>query len=682
MRTEIYIDNYRLDLTKDISAEFTYAIDEIQDFATRNTSFSKTIVLPGNDTNNKLFGNIFEFGNSNLYNSAQPNVGYNFNATKSVPCIILVDKIQIFKGVLRMLEIIIDDRHIEYEVCVFGELGGFINALGNNKLEDIDFGIADQTWNVTNIANSWDNISGTGVYYPLIDNGGVSVTAGATYKVDFSFDAFRPALFVKQYLTKILDGSGYTYDFPLLSTALMNRLVIPNNQKTLTKSSTTAFKASVTDVTYTSASAVQFTGITFGSFSLNAGTDLITYGGGSAITTNISLMISGQINSIDPNNTFVNFEFMKGATLLAVEVINASFTPYFFNVNLSVSNVVINPSDVLAVNIVTSGLPPNYRLYGDDLKIETTTPTDVVLNYGDSIVINDTIPKGIFQKDFFASIVKMFNLYVYEDKLVEKKLIIKPFIDFYDGTRIDWTDKVDRGSVIRLKPMSEFTARYYDYKYKQDNDFYAENYRKKYNEGYGDLIYDSENEFVKEVDSTELIFASTILYQLTGTDKIYSTIYKLSNENTKEDKMDSVIRILQAKKITGRNTWAIKNGATTLASYTAYGYAGHVDDPFNPLADINWGATKEVFYNASAVTAANLFNGYWSEYIAEITDKDSKLLTCSLKLNEVDIYNLDFSKLIYIDGSLWRLNKVLDYNPMDFNVTKVELLKVIELTYV
>lgn len=677
MRTEVYIDNNRLDLTKDISAEFTYAIDEIQDFASRNTSFSKTIILPGNDTNNKLFGNIFEFGHSNLYNSAEPNVGYNFNATKSVPCIILVDKIQIFKGVLRLLEIIIDGKHIEYEVAVFGELGGFITALGNNKLEDIDFGIADQTWNVTNISSSWDNISGTGVYYPLIDNGGVS-----TNKVDFSYDALRPALYVKQYLTKILDGSGYTYDFPLLSTALMNRLVVPNNQKTLTKSSTTAFKANVTDTTYTSASAVKFTGVTLGSFTLNAGTDLITYGGASAITTNVSFTISGQINSIDPSNTFVNFEFMKNTTLIAVQIINASFTPYYFTVDLSVSNLTINPSDTLAVNVVTSGLPPNYRLYGDTLKIETTTPTDVTLNYGDSIVINDTIPKGIFQKDFFSSIVKMFNLYVYEDKLVEKKLIIKPFIDFYDGSQVDWTDKVDRGSVMRLKPMSEFTARYYEYKYKQDNDFYAENYRKKYNEGYGDIIWDSENEFVKEKDSTEIIFAPTILYQYTGTDKIYSSIYKLSNSNNAEDKMDSVIRILQAKKITGRSTWTIKNGATTLASYTVYGYAGHLDDPFNPQADINWGATKEVFYNASAVTAANLFAGYWSEYIAEITDKDSKLLTCSVKLNEVDIYNLDFSKLIYIDGSLWRLNKVLDYNPMDFNVTKVELLKVIELTYV
>jgi len=677
MRTEVYIDNYRLDLTKEISAEFTYAIDEIQDFATRNTSFSKTIILPGNDTNNKLFGNVFEFGLSNDYNPAESNVGYNFNATKSVPCIILVDKIQIFKGVLRLLEIIIDGKSIEYEVCVFGELGGFITALGNKKLENIDFGIADQTWNVTNISSSWDNISGTGVYYPLIDNGQVS-----TNKVDFSYDAFRPALYVKQYLTKLLDGSGYTYDFPLLSTALMNRLVIPNNQKTLTKSSTTVFKANVTDVTYTSASQVKFTGVTLGSFSLNFATDLITYGGGSAITTNISFTISGQFNDIDPNNGYVYFEFMKNATLIAVQSIFVAYTPYYFTVNLSVPNVIISPSDTLAVNVVAT--TNSYRLYGDTLLIESTTPTDVSLNYGDSIRINDTIPKGIFQKDFFASIVKMFNLYVYEDKLVEKKLIIKPFIDFYDGSQIDWTDKVDRGSVLRIKPMSEFTARYYDYKYKQDNDFYAENYRKKYNEGYGDLIYDTENEFVKEVDATELIFAGTILYQYSGTDKIYSSIYKLSNSNNAEDKMDSVIRILQAKKITGRTTWALKNGIAgiTLASYTAYGYAGHVDDPFNPQADINWGATKEVFYNASAVTAANLFAGYWSEYIAEIIDQNSKMLTCSVKLNEVDIYNLDFSKLIYIDGSLWRLNKVLDYNPMDFNVTKVELLKVIELTYV
>ena len=680
MRTEIYIDNYQLDLTKDISAEFTYAIDEIQDFATRNTSFSKTIILPGNDTNNKLFGNIFEFGVSNQNNPSEPNVGYNFNATKSVPCIILVDKIQIFKGVLRMLEILIDGKSIEYEVCVFGELGGFINALGNYKLEDIDFGIADQTWNAATIATSWDNISGTGVYFPLIDNGGVSVTAGASYKVDFSFDAFRPALFVKQYLTKILDDSGYTYEFPLLSTALMDRLVIPNNQKTLTKSTQDALVATAKTKNYTTASDnIEFDVSTAGNFTVTGSGSIFTYNSGTPFAGSIVLNVGGIINAISPSSDFT-IQLRKNNTPISVVTYTLPGSGYNFFANLNVASITLVNTDVLDVDII--GNLSDLDIEQGYFNIISSNPTQTTINYGETIVINDTIPKGVFQKDFFASIVKMFNLYVYEDKLVEKKLIIKPFIDFYDGTRIDWTDKVDRGSVIRLKPMSEFTARYYDYKYKQDNDFYAENYRKKYNEGYGDLIYDSENEFVKEKDSTELIFASTILYQLTGTDKIYSTIYKLSNENTKEDKMDSVIRILQAKKITGMTSWALKNGATTLASYTDYGYAGHLDDPFNPLADINWGATKEVFYSASAVTAANLFAGYWSEYIAEITDKDSKLLTCSLKLNEIDIYNLDFSKLIYIDGSLWRLNKVIDYNPMDFNTTKVELLKVIELNYI
>ncbi len=60
MITEIYIEDNRLDLSKDLSSEFTYAIDDIQDFASRNTNFSKTIILPGNAINNKIFTFISE----------------------------------------------------------------------------------------------------------------------------------------------------------------------------------------------------------------------------------------------------------------------------------------------------------------------------------------------------------------------------------------------------------------------------------------------------------------------------------------------------------------------------------------------------------------------------------------------------------------------------------------------
>lgn len=674
---ELYVENNKVDINESFSTILTLAIDDIKDFGAKNSTFSKTILLPGTKTNNKLFGNIFSINAANDYNPSADNVGINFNAAIAANAIIFSDNMQVFKGIFRVLEVIIDDGFIEYEAAVFGELGGFIAALGTKKLEELDFGIADVAWTNTNIANSWNSIAASGVYFPLIDYGAVS-----SNKKDFDFKTFRPALYVKEYLTNIINTSGYTWDFPLLSTSLFDRLVIPNNQKSLTKTSNTAFKASVTDVTYTSASAIKFTGITLGSFTLNAGTDLITYGGASAITTNISLMISGQINSIDPSNTFVNFEFMKGATLLAVEIINASYTPYYFTVNLSVSNVTINPSDTLSVNVVTSGLPPNYRLYGDDFKIETTTPTDVQLNYGDNIVINNTIPKGILQKDFFSSIVKMFNLYIFEDYTTEKKIKVAPFVTYYeDATAVDWSLKIDRSKPMRIKPMSELNSRYYSYKYKSDNDFYAENYRKKYNENYGDYIYDSEYEFAKETTSVELIFAQSVLYQYQGTDKIYPAIYKLSNSNQAEDKIDSVIRILQAKKITGVTSWAMNNGATALASYTVYGYAGHLDDPSTSTFDLNFGVPKEIIFTTTSYTPNNLFNVYWSSYMAEITDKDSRLLTCTMKLANRDIYQLDFAKLIWIDGVLYRLNKIEDFNASKEDTCKVELVKIINRIY-
>lgn len=672
---ELYVENNKLDINESFSTILTLAIDDIKDFGAKNSTFSKTILLPGTKTNNKLLGNIFSINAANEYNPAADNVGINFNAAIAANAIIFADNMQVFKGIFRVLEVIIDDGFIEYECAVFGELGGFIAALGTKKLEELDFGISDVAWTNTNIATSWDSIAGSGVYFPLIDYGVVS-----TNKVDFDYKAFRPALYVKQYLSNIINASGYTWDFPLLSTALFDRLVIPNNQKDLTKLSSTAFKATVTDYTYTSASDVKFTGVTLGSFTLNAGGDLLTYGGASAITTNISLSISGQFNNIDPNNSYVYFEFIKNTTLIATQSIYVAYTPYYFTVNLSVSNVVINPGDTFVVDVIAN--TSDYRLYGDDFKIETSTPTQVILNYGDNIVINDTIPKGILQKDFFSSIVKMFNLYIFEDYTTEKKIKVSPFVTFYeDATAVDWSLKVDRSKPMRIKPMSELNSRYYQYKYKSDNDFYAENYRKKYNESYGDYIYDSEYEFAKETTSVELIFASSILYKESGTDKTYPAIYKKSNENVKEDKIDSVIRILQAKKITGVTSWSLKNGGTTLASYTAYGYSGHLNDPSTSTFDLNFGVPKEIIFTTSSYTPNNLFNVYWSSYMAEITDKDSRLLTATMKLANRDIYQLDFAKLIWIDGVLYRLNKIEDFNASKEDTCKVELVKIINRIY-
>ena len=193
MRTQIFVEGFELDLTEDIACEISYVIDDVKDFGSKNTSYSKTIVIQGSQRNNKIFNHISELGrfiaieNVNLY---APNVNENYTAANGSNCIILVDNIQIFKGKLRVMEIVKYANHVEYECAVFGELGGFYyelskgissgtdnTSVGSKLLEHINFTDLDHFWTYANITASWTNRGtnpGVGYFYPLIDYGKVA----------------------------------------------------------------------------------------------------------------------------------------------------------------------------------------------------------------------------------------------------------------------------------------------------------------------------------------------------------------------------------------------------------------------------------------------------------------------------------------------------------------------------
>ena len=680
--TEIYIEDYRLDLVQDISTEFTYTIDDITDFGSKNTSYSKTISITGTATNNKIFGFIFDLGNANDTDDSLPNVNYNFNASKQANCKIFIDKIQIFKGTLRILEILIDDKTIEYQCSVVGDLGGFMTELGNKRLTDLDFSAYNHVYNVDNIKASWEvsgargtnnsTAYGSGYFYPLIDYGNLS-----TDKINFQVKAYRPALFVAEYIKKIFADTDYTYTLDLLSgdQELFNRLIIPHNQKALTKTTSNFPVATrTTNFSILGAEEYRFTTVTGSGLTPSLGNSVFTYTGAASI------------------NLKMNYEFIGTSTRGTFNILKNGVSVYTLNFVGSVIiigefELLINTNDAISflfTNTAPNKTDPPIVLSRGQVSFFSDAIVAVDLSYNDSLIIADVIPKGIFQRDFFLSITKMFNLYVYQDTWDDKKILIKPYINFYpetSATALDWSNKIDRSKPLSIKPMSELNARYFHYKFKEDNDFYNENYKKKYNESYGDRIFDTEYDFSKETDSLNVIFAPSVLYQKTGTDKIYPAIYKVSDNNTKENSMDSVIRIMQAAKITGRTSYNILNGASVVDTITIYGYGGHLDNPFAPTNDINFGVPFQIEFSATTYPSTNVFNAYHSEYIAEITSKDSKLLTCSALLDSVDIMNLDFSKFYWIDGILFRLNKVDGFNPMEYKTTKISLLKVIETKY-
>lgn len=673
--TRILIEGFDLDIDKGLSNQITYSVSDLKNLDSKTTSFSKTIVLPGTTNNNNLLGNIFEFNNANYTNTITPNVGYNYNASKTANCSIQVNGMVVIKGVFKLLEIIIDGKNVEYECSVIGELGGFSMKMGAKKIEELDFSAYNHVYSITNITGSWVNENaGAGYYYPHIDYGTYS-----SNKKDWQYGTFRPALFVKQYLEKIFAANGYTYECDLFNTDRFKRLIIPHNQKRLvsTSSSQLKVKANATtldpiaddiEVLYQTGSLGNFTSVDNRTF---------VWAGVTSTIVNITSSIYVQAYSY---NTGGYFNKKLTLQLLKNDIAIKEIDIYYIGVyDLNIDNISLAIGDTLALKIINleSGESITYQ---SSLLAQSIGGTLVPVSLGDNISINDAIPKNILQKDFFASILKLFNLYVDENRFEEKHLIIKPYVDYYDGSVEDWSDKVDRGKPIKVKPMSELNSRYYLFKYKDDSDYWNDLYKKRYNEGYGSRIFDSEYEFSKETENVELIFAPTPLLGYAGEEKIYSTIFKQSNAI--EETIDSVIRIMIAKKVTGVASYNILNGATVLTSQTVYGYAGHFNDPDSISNDLNFGAPKELFFTlVSGALNVNQFNVYYSPYMAEITDKDSRLLTCNVKLNDVDIFNLKFSSFKYIDGGLYRLIKLIDYTPEANETTKAEFLRVINKEY-
>lgn len=693
MTAELFVEGKRLDISADISSLLTFAIDDIKNFASRQTTFSKTIVLPGTANNNAIFGNIFSLGISNSYDITLPNIGFNFNASKSAKAILFQDYMQTFKGSLRLLEIDADNGVIEYQVALNGDLTTLNVSLTNGLLTDLDFSAYNIAYTAANIVASWDNSTGAGLYFPLIDYGNYS-----PLKHDWDFKTFRPALFVKEYIDKMFAAAGFRYESALFNTDRFKRAIVPHNQKNLLAPKTgTVFTASAAAQSVIDRNhGLSINDATFASFigGLFSTTDhkTFTYNGATPFSGTLLVNLSGLYN-FGPSPTSVAITLQKnGADYYndGFPLVNTGtgIQPYFKHWSMPID---LSSGDTINVHYVLTGgsglLQYTVNLQAGSLSMSTTSTVMAPIEYGETVQVQYSIPQNIRQIDFLVGIINLWNLYVYEDPYDDRLIHISPFVDFFDqgtGSVIDWTYKMDRSLPISIKPMSEINSKIYNFNYKSDSDYYNDLYQKRYNQGYGSFIFDSDFEFATETNTMELIFAPTPIIGYVGEDKVYSTIFKRTGDvnGVGEENVDSVIRILLSGKVVDISNWNILNGATVVGTQNYYGYAGHFDDPYNPGNDLNFGGLKEVFFKLdSGQVDFTQFNVYWSAYMSEITDKDSKLLTAQFYLKPIDILNLSFAKFITIDGVLFRLNKITDYNATMPGTCAVELLNVLSLNF-
>jgi len=300
--------------------------------------------------------------------------------------------------------------------------------------------------------------------------------------------------------------------------------------------------------------------------------------------------------------------------------------------------------------------------------------------------MNSWLPRKFKQKDFLKGLITMFNLIIDIDKTDNKTLIIEPWNDYYDsGTEVDWTGKVDLTS-IQTNFVSDFQSKKTILTYKNDSDYLNSQYQKTTEEIYGQEIYEFDNDYIIDEKKVESSFSSTPIISLNNSSNT-ETNFPIGRftQTVTGGKFGANLRILFKNFISlqspTRPWWSlrrtIEEGGYPSAWYEIP-YAGHLDNPYNPQYDLNFGQVYTSSFSFTP-TRNTLYNLYWKDYLDIINNPNTRILTANFYLTPVDISNFKFSNIVLItlNGSVSRfiVNKITDYNPAVIGLTKVELIK-------
>jgi len=341
------------------------------------------------------------------------------------------------------------------------------------------------------------------------------------------------------------------------------------------------------------------------------------------------------------------------------------------------------------------------------------------VEYGQTYDLDKVINKDYKQIDFVKGIAHAFNLKMTTDETT-KTVNIEPFDTFYKdyAEAIDWTYKLDRSKQIEDKWIKSDLKRDVVFKYKTDSkDKKVERRGEEWFDGIkdeypyqetlpktfekGESKY--ENPFfagtynAKDLDTTndafpDTAFSACLWEEITDPtylyrpDKGYEFLPRLLYWNKYSPSSGS-----SYEKHAKVQTWAsiieiIHAGASSNLTFLSdiYPQATSInrDDSSSPILSYGNVNVRDYDDATGAYTSYASGNGLFATYyknMFEMFKAKPRLRTLYIDLKTTDIINLDFRKLVYIDGVYWRINKVVDYQPNKNQPTKVELVEWLQL---
>jgi hypothetical protein len=714
---KIVLDSGVLDVRPDVNFPLTFSVGEIRDITKRTGTFSKTIVLPATDNNNQLL---------NHYYDVNIDAG-TFDITQLTRCQVLQNDVVILEDAI--LQLIAVNKYqttdayeqvANYEVLIKDTKAELFTAITNAELTDIDFSDLDHYAVSSSIISTYAFTQANGYKYVLpYDTDNV-----------YNVRQLKPAIYAKTYFDRIFANAGFSYTWAGLQAARFDKLLIPYNgdenqidwtdykviasntyttafaqptngnfigfQETLTGWSEqldvqgifdplTGVYTAPTDTDPAASQGYEFNitityEVTFYNHSASPVQPYVynsqagIYVPQSRTFTPIvkALNASGQGTTASLTPVTINSAIASGLTIMGTyaNAVITSPTGYISTSDLltMVAGIQSNWQFGFTTWRTSAGVAAQVDVNLDIIEIKVQiTPNSNTQPIGGFVTMNQYVPQKIKQSDFVKSIFTMYNLYADVDPEQPNNIILTHRDEYYDnGAEKDWTKKLAKDREQSLAFLPDVTNKRLILTYKQDTDSANKLYFDTTREVYGQLEYIFNSEYVKDIDTKELIFSPTPI-----TSTIFNAIVPMIDGQAPK----TGLRILyDGGKQTCGSYDLIDGGTTGTYGVTTYPAITHFDNALTPSFDLNFGTCDFYYYQPQTLTNNNLYNLYWRRTINQINE--GKMLTAFFRLNEADIHGLKLNDKIRIDNSWWNINRVIDYNANTDTLTKVELISV------
>jgi hypothetical protein len=664
----------------------------------------------------------------------------NFDPSIKAPCQYYNNGLLEFNGIAQLMECNLNAGVWSFEITLVSDTIDYIAQLKKIKVNELDFSeyghnltLNDQqeTWNGFNQINGvstsiktgadWDGI---GYYYGLIDYGYSRPTPDT-----FAVDNIPLQVFVYGILKKIFEFAGITWSSNFLESQRFKRLLLAyyggalptitpgvsaNDSATTTENNnaggfimngtaatsgqpivwfpdaTMIDNYDGTIVTDPSSQVIATSPLKFRASSI--GMFQVQYSGTHDvdISTAIGAFLSCEYNVsliVKKNNIVISTDQIYNG-VLNLATMPIATTTFSFNFNRSV-NMLINDELTFEIMLTRTNLNllvTTYATYSVTQTVTSTGATLDVIKSQQALTPGSAVSVASFLPDmtcdvFLKGIITAFNLYLKPNANNATILEIEPLADFYNGSdkALEWSYLLDSSKEIKVTPTINFAAKNYNFEFETEDDYWNTKYKNEFSEQYGSFVLSSQSQYATETTTMKLPFGQHPLAVIDTTNLIVPRSYQINFDEFGNGQI--VLKkgksfIVQLGEMRAGN-WEHRDEFGTDFPQITYPYVGHLDDIDAPTFDLNFGVPQVVYYAATIYTNNNLY-AYHEKFIKEIVSRFGKLLTCYLMIDSDIINKLDFRNLINIDGVVYRLQKINDYDSGKGQSTMVELIRILE----